>query len=104
MALADLLEACGYEVETAANGHEALEFLRTRSAPAVIILDLLMPVMDGWEFRAEQKRDSNLAAIPVVALTALRQLPDFDAAAVVHKPVEFKRLLNAITRCSGERA
>src|SRR5438552_6420666 len=71
--LAELLEDHGYRAAAAANGQEALEYLRTHSPPAVILLDLVMPVMDGWRFRAEQQRDPTLAAIPVVLLTGAHE-------------------------------
>lgn len=65
-----LLEAEGHDVACAANGKEALEKLREGVRPCLILLDLMMPVMDGFQFRAEQQRDAALAPIPVVAITA----------------------------------
>ena len=62
-ALAELLEEEGFSVEGAANGREALALLRGGTVhPAVILLDLMMPGMDGWDFRHEQMRDPKLAA------------------------------------------
>src|SRR5919206_1695644 len=67
--LRELLEDEGYRVAWAANGKEALARLHER-APRVILLDLMMPVMDGWEFRVAQQRDPALASIPVVVISA----------------------------------
>jgi CheY-like chemotaxis protein len=69
--LALLLRDDGYEVATASNGLEALDRLRGGLAPSLILLDLMMPVMTGWEFRYEQLKDSKLAAVPIVLLTAV---------------------------------
>jgi CheY-like chemotaxis protein len=67
-----VLQVCGYEVDSAGNGAEALARLRSPSQdpPDLILLDLMMPEMNGWQFRAEQARDSALADIPVVLMTA----------------------------------
>ena len=70
-AVADTLDEAGYRVSPARNGQEALDMLRSGAVqPRVILLDLMMPVMDGWQFREEQLRDPALASIPVVALSA----------------------------------
>ena len=60
-ALIDVLEISGYSAEPAGNGREAIDLLRRSSLPSLIILDLQMPVMNGWEFRAAQKKDPKLA-------------------------------------------
>lgn len=61
----------GYDVECASNGLEALDKLRARSNnPCMIFLDIMMPIMDGFEFREQQKKDPRLADIPVVVMTA----------------------------------
>jgi CheY-like chemotaxis protein len=69
-ALRDLLESAGHRVVCAENGREALERLRGGDAFCVILLDVMMPVMNGYEFREEQLKDPNLAAIPVIVVTA----------------------------------
>lgn len=69
--LTELLTGEGYGVEVARNGREALEVLRAaQDLPGVILLDLMMPVMDGYEFRKEQERDPRIADIPVIVMTA----------------------------------
>ena len=69
-ALALVLESDGYVVVTAADGVEALERLHDRLRPRVIVLDLMLPVMDGFEFRVRQTEDPELAGIPVIVLSA----------------------------------
>jgi CheY-like chemotaxis protein len=67
--LALVLRAAGHGVRTAANGRQALEALRQRRAD-LVLLDLVMPVLDGWGFRVEQMLDPGLADIPVIVLSA----------------------------------
>jgi len=70
LSLGDALREEGLAVATAQNGLEALQLLRNGLRPSVILLDLMMPVMDGASFREAQRRDPRLAAIPVVVLSA----------------------------------
>ncbi len=70
-ALNELFETEGYAVALAANGRAALDQLRGGLRPCVILLDLMMPVMDGWDFRAEQLADPELKDVPVFILTAV---------------------------------
>jgi CheY-like chemotaxis protein len=93
--LAELLSSRGYTVESAENGRQALEYL-SRSKPALIILDLMMPVMSGWEFLERQKIDPGLRWLPVVVMTASGLVDDVKANAVVRKPVDFGALMNAV--------
>jgi CheY-like chemotaxis protein len=65
-----VLDEAGFRVMTAAHGREALEHLREDPQPDVILLDLMMPEMDGYQFRAEQQRDPALRAIPTLIVTA----------------------------------
>ncbi len=97
-ALGDILSMEGYLVETMSNGQEALDHLRAGSSPpALIILDLLMPVMDGWQFLAELKIDEKLAAfkIPVIVVSAFNSKVAA-AEAVIRKPIDLERLLHTI--------
>jgi two-component system, NtrC family, sensor kinase len=98
--LANLLGEQGYQVATAYHGRQALEKLASAPAPDVIVLDLMMPVMNGWEFRAAQRADPALADIPVVAITADNspQAAAIHAERVLAKPFAFGDLQLAIER------
>src|SRR5882724_6348202 len=77
----EILADEGYAVAGVANGLEALTYLRQHDdQPCLILLDLGMPVMSGWEFRAEQQRDPALATIPVIVMSALPGLDQKAAA------------------------
>lgn len=97
-----LLEVDGYEVQCAENGKEALELLRSSpTLPSVIILDMMMPVMDGAGFRKEQLRSERLAKIPTVLVTALSRsaMPDSGALGFSHvlsKPISVEELLSTL--------
>jgi CheY-like chemotaxis protein len=101
--LAEVLEEEGYRVACAANGLEAITYLRATAAqPCVILLDLMMPVMSGWEFRQEQQHDPVLASIPVVVLSAVQNLAQ-EAKAIgvtghLPKPINFNKLLATVQR------
>jgi len=100
--LVAVLEDAGYRVMSAADGRVALEVLRAGPLPAVILLDLMMPVMDGFEFRAEQKRDPALDHIPVVVFTA-RWYPAelggrLEANGYLTKPIRVDALLELVSR------
>ena len=99
-AIANILEDAGYEVLRAANGFEALVQLGDRKGDCdLILLDLLMPVMNGWDFRQKQKQTPAFAGIPVVLMSAGAHLAavsgDLDAAGYLTKPVEMTDLLGA---------
>jgi len=102
--LADVLEDEGYSVSVARNGREALDALRARptSPPCLILLDLMMPNMNGAEFRSEQVKDETLSAIPVILLTADRQSDrareELNVAAALRKPPDLDALLSLIRR------
>jgi CheY-like chemotaxis protein len=109
-ALSEMLEEEGFAVEGAHNGREALARLRSGVAhPALILLDLMMPGMDGWDFRSEQMRDPKLAAVPVVIVSASGFSPEsirtqFRPAAYVAKPIERGELLDVIREVVRSRA
>jgi CheY-like chemotaxis protein len=100
--LAELLEGEGYATRGAANGKEALDYLyrRSRAGACVILLDLMMPVMDGFEFRSEQQKNPTLRAIPVVVISAggrcQQAARDLGALGCVTKPVDLPALLGMI--------
>jgi CheY-like chemotaxis protein len=99
---AAVLEGEGYHVATASNGQEALDYLRSAPPPGLILLDLIMPVMDGWEFRQQQQQDPVLADIPVLIVTGGRvpkhRRSMVDAAGYLLKPVDHRTLLDAVAR------
>ncbi|CAN5674710.1 hypothetical protein BH23ACI1_BH23ACI1_12260 [soil metagenome] len=96
--LCRFLELEGYRVESAANGQQALDRLNGGAAASVILLDLMMPVMDGWQFRREQVRNANLASIPVIVVSAAGRdrIGRIDANAVLSKPVDLEELLERV--------
>jgi CheY-like chemotaxis protein len=98
--LAAILVEEGYEVVAAGDGREALEQLHWGLRPAVILLDLRMKIMTGWEFRAEQKKDSAVADIPVIAMTTGRWKPEDlnDFPEHVAKPIDIPALREVLDR------
>src|SRR5438067_8037587 len=93
------LQLEGFDVRTAANGELALKALEADSSLCVILLDLMMPVMNGWQFRQAQASDPKLARIPVVVVTASgsrEDIPVIEADGWLSKPVDFDRLLATI--------
>lgn len=100
-AIAASLEDDGYTVIVAANGQEALDRLRQiDQLPRLILLDLMMPVMDGEQFRAAQQAEPTLADLPVILLSAhadvRRAAEQLGARAWLKKPVDLRGLLNAV--------
>jgi CheY-like chemotaxis protein len=97
-ALCEALNDAGYTTLQAGDGREALACLRAAPLPQIIILDLMMPIMNGWEFRDEQRRDPVLAAIPVVVMTASRDFdrPALAAADYLQKPVTLDVLFEVL--------
>jgi CheY-like chemotaxis protein len=96
--LAGLLEDEGYGVAAFPTGLDALEALQRGLGPRVILLDLMMPVMDGAEFRREQLADPKLAGIPVVLITAagLEPIRRADFSEVLRKPLKIDRVLEIV--------
>lgn len=94
--LAYLLQQKGYSVDTAENGREALQRIQETGAPCIVILDLMMPVMDGWEFRAAMLKEPALREVPVVLVSGVADLTQdarlLKAADYLTKPVNLKRL------------
>jgi CheY-like chemotaxis protein len=97
--LCRFLELEGYHVESAPNGQQALDQLSAGASACVILLDLMMPVMDGWQFRREQVRRSALAKIPVIVVSAAgkERLEQIDANAILSKPLDLDELLARVT-------
>jgi CheY-like chemotaxis protein len=103
-ALAGLLRAEGYSVACAVNGKDAIDQLRAGLVPCLILLDLMMPIMNGWEFREQQSQDPVLAQIPFALLSAHWDGAEELAAKAVAqlpKPLDFDELLPTVARyCS----
>jgi CheY-like chemotaxis protein len=101
------LELEGFAVETAANGRQALDRLDAGARACVILLDLMMPVMDGWEFRRQQVGHAAFAKIPVIVFSAAgrERMRQIDANDYLAKPVDLDELLQRVSRfCSRETA
>jgi len=103
--LIELLEDHGYAAIGASNGVEAIEALRACEAPpCLILLDLMMPVMDGGAFRAEQLRHPAWADIPVIVISAFGDIAaqaETLATDYLRKPLATRPLLAAVQRCCG---
>jgi CheY-like chemotaxis protein len=91
-----VLEWEGYRVDCAANGMEAIGRLMAGERPAIILLDLNMPIMDGRTFREEVRRVPDLAVIPIVTVSAAQDADSMEVAGCVRKPFEPAELLEAI--------
>src|SRR6185369_9480067 len=100
-----LLETLGYQVIAAGDGAEALSILRGGSRPRLILLDLQMPVMDGFAFRAEQRRDPAISDIPVVIYSGHYDVHAHAGALAAQgyltKPMDVDALVEFIEACPG---
>lgn len=96
-ALAQILDFEGYEVAIANDGRRALEYLKQHRKPDLIILDLMMPVMNGWELRSAIREIPALASIPVVVMTALGDPQVIEADAIIRKPIDLERMLKIVS-------
>jgi len=101
-ALAQVLMDEGYDLLSARDGLEAVNCLKKGNRPDVILLDLSMPVVNGWEFRMFQKRDPDLAQIPVILITAggytREEVAWLQPSALLPKPLDLPLLLSIIRR------
>jgi CheY-like chemotaxis protein len=93
-----VIESEGMAVETARNGEEALALLRAGRLPRLVLLDLMMPVMSGWEFLDEVAKDPSLKMIPVVVLTAAERAQVPGVVEVLRKPMDLEALLRVVER------
>src|SRR5215510_8043701 len=105
-ALVALLEHEGYPTESVNDGHQALARLRERATPpSLVLLDLMLPVMDGFEFRVQQLQDPALAGIPVIVVSAggdlVRKAETLHADACLPKPLDIDMLLGLIAARVG---
>ncbi|WP_437816011.1 response regulator [Sorangium sp. So ce1078] len=103
--LSQLLVFEGYDVEEASDGAEALAMLRRDPPPALILLDLMMPIMDGWQLRAELQRDPALSSVPVVIVSAdvraEQEASRLRVAGLLKKPLQIEPLLELVHRICG---
>lgn len=98
----DVLELHGYSVVTAADGQQALREIATIEHVCVVILDLIMPVMNGWDFFATLRARPELASIPVVVHSSAPDAPREGVAHVLQKPLRLQRLLSVVREyCAG---
>ncbi len=98
--MSKFLKLEGFAPVPAANGREALEYLRGGGQASVILLDLRMPVMDGWAFRQHQRLEPGIANIPIVVLSGVdsERVHELEAAASFHKPVSFPEIVGVVRR------
>ncbi|MGV3723645.1 MAG: response regulator [Actinomycetota bacterium] len=98
--LSEILEMEGYVVDTAGDGQEALEYLRAGPLPDVMLLDLMMPGMNGWELRRRQLADPDLEGVPVVVVSGAdlseQKHSWLKAAGYFVKPIQIDQLLEAV--------
>ena len=101
-ALCELLEDEGYRAVSASNGQEALAYLNSNEPPCVILLDLMMPVADGWWFRSEVAQRARFADVPIVVLSGARlteeQVNTLHVDGYLKKPVDLAELLTMVGR------
>lgn len=105
--ISEVLEVEGYSVSSVGNGREGLEYLRSVAAdasrrPDVILLDLMMPVMSGMEFRSEQLNDPAIASVPLIVMSAdnraIQKSEEMRTATCILKPLEIDDLLTALQK------
>jgi two-component system, chemotaxis family, chemotaxis protein CheY len=101
--LCELIRLEGYDTVGAENGQVALDTIRGGPQPCVILLDLMMPVMDGWEFCRERAADEALGHIPVVVITASGRADVPGVEAVLPKPLAIETVLGAVERHCAQR-
>jgi CheY-like chemotaxis protein len=101
-ALTNVLEDEGFSVAALDSCEAALDYLQASPKPRLIVLDLMMPGMEGWDFRHRQKHDAQLAGIPVISVSAVGKLVDVEVA--LRKPLDYDELLRAVERYVTRRA
>ena len=101
--MVDVLESEGYHAEAATNGKEALELLHTIDKPCLVLLDMMMPIMNGREFLDKVMVDSYLTPIPVLIVSAVADKTDTKGAVgFLKKPVDIDMVLDMVSKyCNG---
>jgi CheY-like chemotaxis protein len=101
-AMVEAIADAGYVVEQAENGQAALDKLRTMHPPCIVLLDLMMPVMDGWEVVTAMDADPKLATVPVCIVSAQDRVPPPRNVAVLKKPLRLASLISTIDEFCGK--
>lgn len=96
--ISEVLRDEGYEVACAANGAQALEAMEESGCPRLVLLDLMMPVMSGWEVLERMQSDPGLASVPVVVVSAMNAP---GTCGHLGKPVDIESLLRTVERFAG---
>jgi two-component system, chemotaxis family, chemotaxis protein CheY len=100
-AMIEALEIAGYDTVGVENGRDALAFMKSKR-PKLVVLDLMMPVLDGWEVMRQMRADRELADIPVCVLSAISNQAPPSSVNALEKPVQLLRLLTTVRRyCDG---
>ena len=103
-AIGSILEDEGYEVALAENGEHALELLSDLERPCLLLVDLIMPKMNGWELMKALSKNDRLATIPVVVMSAASRPACGEAQRVMKKPIDLDIMLRIVREhCCGER-
>jgi len=101
-ALTNVLQDRGYRVAAVGTISDALDHLDRDPLPQLIVLDLMLPDMEGWDFRHKQKKDPRIAGIPVIGVSAVGKLVDVEYS--FRKPLDYDQLLAAVERYVGRGA
>ena len=100
--LVKILESAGYSPASVTNGREALDYLESKPPPDLILLDMLLPVLDGWRF-LDHLRKTNKTTAPIIVTTGTvlsrKWAEDHGCAGFIRKPIDVDELLNEIQRC-----
>ena len=98
-AIMNFLEGEGHRAIGAENGRRAMEIIEESGPPNLILLDLMMPVMDGWQFLAERRRAEGGKDVPIILLSGLPFIQDAPGVAdFLSKPIRFERLKGCVER------
>jgi CheY-like chemotaxis protein len=95
-ATSELLQSAGFYVRTARNGLDALNTLASDDSISLVLLDLCIPVMDGWEFLRRKNSDPGLAELPVVVISAIPPADLDGVETVLPKPIDFEQLIETV--------
>jgi len=98
-ALTNVLQDGGYSVQAVGTVTDALHALAQSPLPALIVLDLMLPDMEGWDFRTRQKKDPSIAHIPVIGISAVGKLVDVEYS--FRKPLDYDQFVAAVEQYVG---